>query len=128
MLLPVACQLACSWLHSSRIDDITDLLWLLILQHRRWAEHCCHVICMCALNFCACARINCWHSDSLSEDSYTKCDSSLLLTRSELASLAHSCIYLVVLTTFILCACTHGARAHPGWSCDFVNRLARETC
>ena len=34
MLLPVACQLAYSWLHSSKTDDIMELLLLLMLQYR----------------------------------------------------------------------------------------------
>ena len=33
MLLPMACQLAYSWLHSSKTDDIMELLSLLMLQH-----------------------------------------------------------------------------------------------
>jgi hypothetical protein len=32
----------------------------------------------------------------------------------------------LLLTTLTNCACAHRARAHPGWSCDFINRLARE--
>ena len=83
MLLLVACQFANSWFHSSRIDDITDLFWLLILQHRRWRVHPCHVIYM--YMYCVPTSVHAhgpesldfnWHSDSLSEDSYTQCNSN----------------------------------------------------
>ena len=50
MLLPVACQLAYSWLHSSKTDDIMELLLLLILQHRQKKPLPCHVIYMCNTN------------------------------------------------------------------------------
>ena len=33
ILLPVDCQLACSWLYYSKTDGIIDLLLLLMLQH-----------------------------------------------------------------------------------------------
>ena len=42
MLLPVACQLAYSWLHSSKSDDIMELLLFLMLQHRRKKPLPCH--------------------------------------------------------------------------------------
>ena len=44
MLLPVACQLVYSWLHSSKTDDIMELLLLLILQHRQKKPLPCHMI------------------------------------------------------------------------------------
>ena len=47
MLLAVACQLVYSWLHSSKTDDIMELLLLLILQHRQKKPLRCHVIYTC---------------------------------------------------------------------------------
>ena len=47
MLLPMACQLAYSWLHCSKIDNIMELLLLLMLQHRQKAPVPCHMNYMC---------------------------------------------------------------------------------
>ena len=43
----LACQLAYSWLHSSKTDDIMELLLLLMLQYRRKTPLPCHVIYIC---------------------------------------------------------------------------------
>jgi histidinol phosphatase-like enzyme len=60
-----------------------DLLFLLILQHRQagsWALTHCHVTNMCNFMFCMHVRELAnelrRHSDSLSEDYYTQCNSS----------------------------------------------------